>query len=195
MAKRGRPPDISKEKQDMVVDALRLGCYMKTAADYAGVEFTTVTRWIELGAKEDEGAYRKFYEATKKAIGDSQRNALDSIKRASDGVEVTKTKTVTKQLKDGTKITEKTVEKSKLIQWQAAAWILERRHPDDWGRRMRADLNADDEPMARPTVVGFKPPTGDHPEDIAKSNGNNGNGSNGSNGHKGNGHDDSNGSE
>lgn len=35
------------------------------------------------------------------------------------------------------------INEAMLDQWQAAAWLLERRYPDDYGRRQRMDIGAD----------------------------------------------------
>ena len=35
------------------------------------------------------------------------------------------------------------INEAMLDHWQAAAWLLERRYPDDYGRRQRMDIGAD----------------------------------------------------
>lgn len=82
----------------------------ETAASYAGINKTTFYAWLRRGARESRGLYHAFSEAVEKAHADSETRDVGLIaKAAADGV------------------------------WQAAAWRLERKFPDRWGRRDRID--------------------------------------------------------
>jgi len=82
---------------------------------------------MERGETGEDG-YVEYMEAIKKAEADSEALLLEIVKRHAVGIEATKTKEVTRD--DGSReITEETQIK---MSWQAAAWILERRHPERW---------------------------------------------------------------
>lgn len=104
---RGRPSVFNQERADRLLQAVRGGNYLETAARYAGISYATLRRWI---LKADDPSapeeYREFKEALEKARADAEVAALAKIqKAASDGA------------------------------WPAAAWYLERSWPDRWGKR------------------------------------------------------------
>lgn len=85
--------------------ALRAGNYRSAAAEYAGIGERTIYSWMEKGAKAKKGPYKQFLQALKKAEADAAVSALQLVLQAA---------------KDN---------------WTAAAWWLERRYPELWGRR------------------------------------------------------------
>ena len=127
----GRPTKLTPALQKRIVQAIRRGCYVETAAALAGVHKDTFYSWLKKGAKDEgEKVYRDFNAAVEKALAESERDDLAVIEKASRGYEVVKTKVVT--YKDGT--TEETTERSTKFDWQAAAWRLERRFPERWAK-------------------------------------------------------------
>lgn len=109
----GRPTKLTPEVQDKIVTALRAGNYQETAATYAGVEPRTFYRWMERGENNPEDEpYRQFRQAVEKAKADSEVRDVALIDRAAA---------------DGS--------------WQAAAWKLERKHPNRWGRVTRTEIS------------------------------------------------------
>lgn len=94
--------------QRTIVDALVRGNFQNVAAELAGVDNGTICRWMEKGQREDAefARYRQFREAILVANAEAQDAQITRINRAA---------------RDGT--------------WQAAAWLLERRFPDQWGRK------------------------------------------------------------
>jgi hypothetical protein len=46
-----------------------------------------------------------------------------------------------------------TTEKKPIPQWTAAAWWLERKFPDDWGRRERIDHRTPDGPLVNQNFI------------------------------------------
>ena len=113
-----RPSKLTQELTDRIVLAIRAGNYSKVAAEMAGIGETTFYRWMELGAKEDATKqYREFRESIKRAEAEAEVRSVALIRQAADS---------------GT--------------WQAAAWYLERKHGDRWGRndKIRQEVSGPD---------------------------------------------------
>ena len=100
-----RPTKLTSEVQEQIVTAIRAGNYIETAAAYAGIDKSTLYDWLRRGARSPRGPYRGFSNAVKKALAEAEVRDVALIAKA------------------GTK------------EWQAAAWRLERKFPDRWGRR------------------------------------------------------------
>jgi transposase len=109
----GRPTKLTPEIMAKICDALRAGNYRETAAAFAGVRKSTFYEWLRRGARARKGIYRDLHDAVEKALADSEaRDVMLIGKAAGEG------------------------------DWQAAAWRLERKFPDRWGRRERHDIDA-----------------------------------------------------
>jgi len=76
--------------------------------------------------REGEPLYSEFLEAVEKAEAQSVVRNVAIIQRAAEET------------------------------WQAAAWWLERKRPDDWGRRQRMDIGADKEELEVIVKIGGK---------------------------------------
>lgn len=105
----GRPTKLNDQTHEAIVTAVRNGNYVETAAQAAGIDPATFYRWMERGEADIENdvasPFREFCEAVEKAKAESEKIDLDLIaKAAGEG------------------------------NWQAAAWRLERRFKDKWGR-------------------------------------------------------------
>jgi transposase len=88
------------------------GCYVETAVALCGISKQTFYRWLKDSQKEDASdLLLKLSDAVKKAAAESEVRDLAVIdKAAQEGV------------------------------WQAAAWRLERKHPERWGRQSKVQL-------------------------------------------------------
>lgn len=95
---KGRKSKFTTPVKDRIIEALRAGTTYEIAAQYAGISRSTLFEWIKKGEKEEDTAYRTFYDNIKKAEAEGAVVHLGTIAQASS--------------KD----------------WKAAAWILERRH-------------------------------------------------------------------
>lgn len=76
--------------------------------------------------REGEPLYAEFLEAVEKAEAQSVVRNVAIIQRAAEET------------------------------WQAAAWWLERKRPDDWGRRQRMDIGTDKEELEVIVKIGGK---------------------------------------
>lgn len=102
-----RPTKLNEEVARRIVDLVRVGNFLETASEAAGVERRTVSRWLKRGAEEETGPFREFREAVEKAQAESESRDVALIAKAA---------------KDD---------------WQAAAWRLERKFPAKYAVRVR----------------------------------------------------------
>lgn len=96
---------LTKETQANICKLIRAGVPYKHAAKAAGISEATFYAWMKMGREKSRGKYPEFLESVKKAEAESVAEAVARIR--------------------------KSAEKS----WQAAAWWLERRHPEDFAKR------------------------------------------------------------
>jgi transposase len=76
----GRPTKFNEERAQMMLEALRGGNYIETAAEYAGIDDSTYRRWMQ----REEPEFRAFRAAVKKALADAEvRNVGIVLKAAS----------------------------------------------------------------------------------------------------------------
>ncbi len=109
-----RPTKLTPDVQERIVQALTAGNYLQTAATYAGIGITTLHRWMQQGEQARRGMFREFREAVEKAQADAEVRDIALIATAA------------------------------ATHWQAAAWRLERKFPERWGRRV-VDVRGDSE--------------------------------------------------
>ena len=139
----GRIPDLTPEVQASIVESVSQLVTLQTAAGRVGIDVSTLMRWLRNGRKASEGIYYQFHHAVKKAQSDAVVLRAARITRAGGGGAVVErvTKTVTVEAKDGTsKTTTTTSEKYTSPQWQADAWMLERRDPDAYALNRKRDI-------------------------------------------------------
>lgn len=116
----GRPPCYTAAKAARIVKAIRRGLPYKLAAAAGGVSYGTFVRWRNEGVKSDAAPhFRKFLNQVREAEGEAAERLVGLIEA---------------RAKDT---------------WQAAAWILERRHPD----LFRRDAAPPDRPLTEYTVT------------------------------------------
>jgi len=94
----GRPTKCTPEIQARILEATELGLTRKLTADYAGIAVETLWRWMRDGKRNKGGVYQKLYQGMKRSEARGAARALSRIVKASD------------------------------TSWQAAAWLLERKH-------------------------------------------------------------------
>jgi hypothetical protein len=124
MAVKGRKaPTLNDPKVKLFLNALKGGNYIEVACSYAGLAPSTVYRWLERGRAErasqeignkpdaQEKQYLEICEAVEKARADAVLRNVTIIQQAAGNG-----------------------------QWQAAAWWLERSMPQQYGRRIQAEV-------------------------------------------------------
>lgn len=113
-----RPTKLNDDTKEKVITAIKAGSYVETAAAFAGIAKSTLYEWLRKGANEKEGIYRQFAEEVEQALAHADVRDIGIIAAAAQkGV------------------------------WQAAAWRLERKHPDQWGRRQVIQVGTGDEAL------------------------------------------------
>jgi hypothetical protein len=105
-----RPFKLTQDVQDRLVKAIGMGATYELATDFAGIGYSTFFDWMKKG-NDDSGApeddpHRVLYLAVKRAQGEAALRWLTKIEDAANET------------------------------WQAAAWKLERRYPQEYGRRV-----------------------------------------------------------
>jgi hypothetical protein len=105
----GRRTKYTPETVEKITQAIRLGATYRLACDYAGISEETFAQW--------RNTKPEFSEAVKAAEGEGAIKWLALIDRAANGITD----------KDGNLV--------QAPSWQAAAWKLERRYPQMYGRQ------------------------------------------------------------
>jgi transposase len=102
---------FTKERRERILGALRAGLPIRRAAGFAGISAQTLYNWLERGAKAPEGEYGKFAQAIEQAQAELTQEMLGHITRAAED------------------------------DWRASAHVLERRFPDEWGKKERHEVS------------------------------------------------------
>lgn len=119
----GRPTLLTPELMETVVDLLKRGNYISTAAKAVGLNPATISQWVKKGndlaesgyeLDEYEQAFVIFAQEIEKARSYAQIKAVEVIRNAMPS------------------------------QWQAAAWYLERTDAQNWGRTVKTELTGAD---------------------------------------------------
>ncbi len=129
-----RPTKLNKDVQTRITTALSAGNTREAAVAYGGISYQTFLNWMRAGEADPDGPTGRFLEAVKRAEGIAEMRMVS---------------TITGHAKDT---------------WQAAAWWLERRKPNDWGRKARAD----DEPAKAHVVIEHTTTTKGEEDDVSR---------------------------
>jgi transposase len=70
----GRPSKLTEERQEKVLEALRAGNYLETAAAYAAISYQTLNEWRK--------RFPEFSEAVEKARADAEARMVAVIMKA-----------------------------------------------------------------------------------------------------------------
>ncbi len=114
-----RPSKLSEPVVNRLCEAIRKGATYERACDYAGISYSTFNGWIQQAETAKSGQFLKFLEAIRTAEGEAAKRWLDIIDAAA--------------LNDGN--------------WKAAAWMLSRRYPKDYGTSVQQVTGDDGAPL------------------------------------------------
>ncbi len=127
---------LNADRQKRITDALRSGNTRGIAATHGGITHATMLTWLHKGEAAKQGKHFEFLEAIREAEKDAEMGRVATILRASIGGELI-SRTTTMNQKTGVVKVEETYTRP---EWTAAAWGLERKNPNAWGRRDRLTI-------------------------------------------------------
>jgi hypothetical protein len=67
MHRRGRPTKLTPAITEAVANLIRSGNFISTAADFIGVDRSSIFGWLKRGKNDDRGLYRDFFDAVRHA--------------------------------------------------------------------------------------------------------------------------------
>lgn len=128
----GRPTKLTPNIEKIIIECIGLGLsYRKTAAA-AGITRQTLRNYVKRGEKAKSGKYFIFFNRLQKAETEGERVNFQKIRDAAVGGQEIKH---TKEIFHGNKIVKEiSTTQQSAPDWRAASWILERRHPERYGR-------------------------------------------------------------
>lgn len=99
-----RPTKLTPEIQKTIVELLRRGNYIETAAVFAGIDKKTFYNWMKRGNEATSGKYNEFFHAVEQAMAEAEIRDVANITNAAK------------------------------TNWKASAWRLQHRNPRKWGK-------------------------------------------------------------
>jgi len=122
-----RKTKLTPDLQTNFLQALSVGATHRIACDYVGINQDTLYEWLKRGAA-GRAPYADFSEQVQKAQGRAALGWLAKIEAAASGGN-----------------------------WQAAAWKLERRYPEEFGRTIQEHTGKGGGPMVLKVVYEKEP--------------------------------------
>jgi|SRR5208283_4170181 len=107
-----RPCKLTPEIQKRIGENIALGLTYKLAAEAAGITYKTLNEWNQKGQTEKSGKYHQFAQHIKKCNANGARKLLEKLNDAAEAGNC-----------------------------QVCMFILERRFPDEFGRRVYRKTN------------------------------------------------------
>jgi hypothetical protein len=105
-------PRLTSELIEKLASTIMKGAYVETAVALHSISKNTFYRWLRQAKSDNPTALcQELSHAVEKAMAEAELRDMEVIDQAAQSG-----------------------------QWQAAAWRLERKHPDRWGRRDRFQL-------------------------------------------------------
>jgi hypothetical protein len=134
-----RPSKLTPEVRDKIVQAIRAGNFVATAAVYAGIDVSSVYRWMAEGQQANSGAKREFYDAVTVARAEMEVRVVANVMRTVQGGYVTARRT--RILRDGTEQVEEDVAGPN---GTLGLKVLERAFPSRWHSTQQVELSGPD---------------------------------------------------
>ena len=103
-----RPSKLTPQTSETITRELAAGASTAAAARAADISARTLRRWLQHGRNSADGTYRQLVADVEDAKRQARQRAIKTIGGAGE------------------------------VDWRAAAWLLERLFPDEFGRPTRA---------------------------------------------------------
>ncbi|WP_051569267.1 hypothetical protein [Alkaliphilus transvaalensis] len=116
MRGRGRPTKLNKRVQEHIVKMIKLGNYLETAAAFAGLDVSTVRRWINRGKAELE----RLEVDNVREIREREQIYVEFAQQVEHALAVAEVKDV------------QVIYNAAKNDYRAAVWRLERRFTGNW---------------------------------------------------------------
>lgn len=114
MASSGRPPKRIADHKGRILESIRAGATYKLAAQAGGISYDLLRDWLRRADAAEEG--------------DEEYTEFAAELRAAEIDGLDRSLTVIRSSQD----------------WRSHAWLLERRWPEDYGKREHLELSGDD---------------------------------------------------
>jgi transposase len=136
----GRPGKLNEAIIDKISKSVKNGLSFKDATFLAGVGESTFYKWQEKGQKAKAGIYREFVDKLEEAKLQGKQTHLNLLNRAAMGYEYDE---LTYEV-DGKGVEKlvKRVRKTVKGDPSCTKWILEKRHPEEFGSRLTLSTDA-----------------------------------------------------
>ena len=123
--KSGRKTKLTPELIKRICDCVSKGNYISTACKTVGIGESTYYDWLKRAEEGDTGIFGEFAKAAKQAEAQAEAELLATVREAA------------------------TTDKN----WLAAMTLLERRHPERWGRKDRSLIQIEEHKQVTITTV------------------------------------------
>jgi len=77
----GRPTKLTPETQTKIVNLLRAGNYVETAAAFCDIDKPSIYDWLKRGNRQKTGIYRDFLNAVERAQAEAEIRDLEAIRK------------------------------------------------------------------------------------------------------------------
>ena len=128
-------PKFTDGTRKAILVAIEKGNSQKNAAALVGLRGETLSRWLKEGRDAESGDFHNFAKAVAKAKIRGEQALIEHIRdTATAGLSHEETR---EEVSDNGNKT--TVITKRVVDWRAAAWLLERRDPQHWGAAAKVE--------------------------------------------------------
>jgi hypothetical protein len=158
MPRLGQPTKLTPERARLLIDRLSNGVPIAQTCSTSGISVQTHYNWLERGTAEKarlaenprarplqgERIYVDYLERVEKAKDQAFVRMVAIVQSAATGGREIDTQVITERDAAGKITSERRITRVAPPIWQAAAWWLERRHPEQFARTYKAEHTGKD---------------------------------------------------